>query len=137
VGVSSPPHDVLPGEGALTVTRDERPAVTVLRVLGDVDLATEEHLVASVRTELSNPSANRVLLDLSRVGFMSSSGIGYLLLLTTEARAQDVRFGIVSGMNRRITGPIAAMRLGRALNVHPSVEAATADGDGQVGGPPG
>lgn len=110
----------------MTVTREEHSGATVLRIRGDVDLATEERLVETVRAVMAEESPRRILLDLSDVGFMSSSGIGYLLVLTAEARAQGSRLGVVSGGNAYVTRPTEAMRLGRALQLYRSVEDALA-----------
>ncbi|MCW3011115.1 MAG: hypothetical protein JWO90_1519 [Solirubrobacterales bacterium] len=62
---------------------DRRDGETVVCVLGELDLTAKEELLSAVRDALSDIAP--VLLDLSRVEFMDSTGIRALNQLVREA----------------------------------------------------
>lgn len=64
--------------------------LTVVRVVGEVDLAVVEDLRAAVRPCFSVSDA--VEVNLSAVEFIDSSGLGALVQLMKEAERQDVSF---------------------------------------------
>ncbi len=53
----------------------------VMRVvlLGDVDLSTKPQIQAEISSLVSDPSVERIIVDLSGVTFLDSSGIGTLV----------------------------------------------------------
>ncbi len=57
---------------------------------GEVDIATVEEFLAEVRSAL-DAGATAVELDLSRVTFIDSSGLGALVRLRSEADDRGVR----------------------------------------------
>jgi anti-anti-sigma factor len=79
----------------IEITRESRGAWTLVRVKGDVDLATAPRL-----EELSESCSGPLALDLARVRFMDSSGLRALLHL------HEVREGFVivepSGVVKRL-----------------------------------
>lgn len=59
----------------------------VIEVSGEVDGATERQFVEQVVDAVSTTEAGRVVLDLSRVGFMDSSGLR--VVLSCKRRADE------------------------------------------------
>ena len=66
---------------------------TVVRAVGEVDLATSEDLAAAVRPCLSDGAS--IELDLSGVEFIDSSGLGTLVQLLKEATRSGASFVLV------------------------------------------
>jgi anti-anti-sigma factor len=65
-------------------TEDE----TVLLIAGEVDLSTTDQLAEAVRAELRDPPT-RLVLDLARMTFCDSIGLGTLIVLSRAARNQN------------------------------------------------
>lgn len=60
---------------------------------GELDLATAPRLAAA----LAGTHAPRVVLDLRRLTFVDSSGIGVIIKFQRYFAAEGVRFGVVKG----------------------------------------
>lgn len=60
----------------------------VITVRGDVDLETSDGLLAAVQHVLSDHPAAEVIVDLTAVGFLDSSGVRALLRARSEAVAR-------------------------------------------------
>jgi anti-anti-sigma factor len=78
----------------LTTTRDGD--VTTIAVAGELDLASVGPLRGAVETELDQPGCAAVLLDLSRLSFMDSTGSGAFVALRNRADAVEKRVRLVS-----------------------------------------
>jgi anti-sigma B factor antagonist len=81
-----------PPFGLRTATRGTRTTVTVA---GEVDLATAGRLEREMAQAIAAGSRT-LALDLSQVGFMSSSGLHVLISADNTLRAQGGRLFIVS-----------------------------------------
>ncbi len=85
------------GEAVETsIAVDEARRLATVTVSGDIDLATAAVVGTAVETALSTPGVTAVVVDLSGVGFLDSSGISELL--KGRRSADDV------GAAYRITG---------------------------------
>jgi anti-sigma B factor antagonist len=100
----------------------------VLEVSGEIDVYTapqlRERLIAMVED-----GARQVVVDLSRVEFLDSTGLGVLVGALKRLRGVNGDLSLVCAQERllkifRITG------LDRVFTIHASVDAATADGGG-------
>src|SRR5213592_4592547 len=100
----------------------------VLEVGGEIDVYTapqlREHLIALVEG-----GDRQVVVDLGRVEFLDSTGLGVLVGALKRLRGVDGELSLVCNQERllkifRITG------LDRVFTLYSSVEAATAGGDG-------
>jgi anti-sigma B factor antagonist len=98
----------------------------ILEVGGEIDVYTapklREQLIALV-----NAGQQHVVVDLSRVDFLDSTGLGVLVGADRRLRARDGSFDLVCPHERllkvfRITG------LDSRFDIHASVEEATAGG---------
>jgi anti-anti-sigma factor len=84
-------------EQSLTVTAlpSSVEGVLVLRVVGEVDLATVGHLRAQLRHYI--PSKYRgVVLDCTGVPFLAACGIGLLVEMAEQARAEGMTLRLVA-----------------------------------------
>jgi anti-sigma B factor antagonist len=86
----------------LTITRvvdDEgRPA---LQVVGAIDVQSRDELITAGQSQVASPSEDALVLDLSGVTFMDSTGIGALVELAREA-ADAHRDFIISRPSKRV-----------------------------------
>jgi anti-sigma B factor antagonist len=99
----------------------------VVAVSGEVDMATGPALRDNLLSVLADGTP-RIVLDLSGVTFMDSSGLGALLGSQRRARLLDgeIRLGAPSD---RVLEILRLTNLDRVFDVHPTVAAATgADG---------
>jgi anti-anti-sigma factor len=83
---------VRPGRGNLcceVVARE--PDGCLLRVTGEVDIATAPRLAGFLSAELAGTApGTRVRLDLGRVGFFSAAGVRAVVAALDQARCRDV-----------------------------------------------
>jgi anti-sigma B factor antagonist len=78
------------------VTADDRGASVHLRLSGELDIST----APKVEDELARVEPNRpetIVLDLSNLAFMDSTGLRLLIAADTRARQQGRRLVIVKG----------------------------------------
>lgn len=83
--------------------------VVVLRLRGELDLATERALKDLLDTAVA-PPATTVLVDLSRVSFIDASSVGQIVVTWHEARERGVYFG-VEGLARQPARVFSVLRL--------------------------
>ena len=104
---------------------------TVLEVGGEVDVYTAPRLRERL-VELVDGGARKVVVDLGRVDFLDSTGLGVLVGALKRLRAADGSFGLVCAKEPllkifRITA------LDQVFPIYPSVDAATGAADGGEG----
>ena len=66
----------------------------VLNVSGSVDLSSQGALLAKGQEVLGRSGVTGVVLDLSEVGFLDSTGLGALVELSRDAEDQEIDFAI-------------------------------------------
>jgi anti-anti-sigma factor len=70
--------------------------VICLDVSGDVDMASSAALDTAIREALTAPGVNRVLVDLSKVTFLDSTGINTLVQDHQRAGDQNINLQVVN-----------------------------------------
>jgi len=98
--------------------------VAILSVAGEVDLATVGGLRQAVSDLLAQRPA-RLVLDLSEVSFIDSTGLGVLIGARKRAIRAGVSLGVVCS-NTRILRIFAITGLRQALDVHDTLASAVA-----------
>ncbi|MBN9096583.1 MULTISPECIES: STAS domain-containing protein [unclassified Pseudonocardia] len=118
----------------MIVTTSRVGAVAVVTVSGELDLHTARDLMTSVDDVLTEPGLGGVVIDLTGVSFLGSSGLGTLAELATRAPASrrpdesPVPVRLVSAPdNRAVIRPWETMNLQQILPLHADVAAALAD----------
>jgi anti-sigma B factor antagonist len=86
----------------LSIATSRQDEVLTLSVVGDVDLATGQQLEREITQALSAADPGSVVVDLSGVGFLDSSGIS---VLVKGRRLADGR-----GVQYRVTGASGTIR---------------------------
>lgn len=98
---------------------------SVLDVRGEVDLSWSQEVRRAVLDVLSN--AKSLVVDLSQVSYIDSSGIAALVEGFQMARARGVRFGLVAP-SAEVTSVLELARLDRVFPIYPDLAAAQAAG---------
>ena len=103
-----------------TVTK-EVDGVTVLSLAGRVTLGEECSQLRSTMKELLRQGKKRLVLDLSRVTYMDSAGLGTLVAAYTSTRNEggDVRLASITG---RFNELLNITKLVTIFSIHGSVE---------------
>jgi anti-sigma B factor antagonist len=102
------------------VTEPLEPGILVVRLSGEIDIATTEFAAEAIRAAIA-PPARLVLIDMSAVTFCSSAGLGNLV----EARQLASQHGIdlaLIGVGRPVDRPLTITGLGREFRFFASVE---------------
>ena len=118
------PTEETPDDISLTVTAAEGGAWAIVSVRGEIDVSTAGSLEEAVRSCLA--SSGRVIIDLSGVRFMDSTGLNVLI------RAQSSGVDSASGVLRhaavpdRVSKLLRLTQLDSVFAVYPTVTAAEA-----------
>jgi anti-sigma B factor antagonist len=70
--------------------------VICLDVSGEVDMASSEALNKAIRAALTAPGVKRLVVDLSKVTFLDSTGINTLVQGRERAGEQDITLKVVN-----------------------------------------
>ncbi|MFB7576782.1 STAS domain-containing protein [Streptomyces sp. NPDC056165] len=99
---------------------------TVVEIGGDVDVATVPHIREYVAHRIMAEGRHRLIIDLTRVRFIDSTGLGTLVAIRKwiQARAGDLRLVLTNPDVLRIFR-ITSLR--RVFPIHESVETALSD----------
>lgn len=83
---------------SLDVTTEARDGITLVVLSGELDIYT----VSTFRSDLEtlDPAASSLVLDLSDVTLLDSSGLGALVSLLNRARAGDGQLGLICPQRR-------------------------------------
>ncbi len=87
-----------------TFSADSEKTLGVLRVRvsGELDLSSEPVVVEIVRAKLQDPTLQRVVIDVTDVTFIDSSGLRALLRCRDEAARHDLPFALRLGGNIQV-----------------------------------
>ncbi len=104
----------LPSAPSFAVAAQRVRDQTRLRVSGDIDMDTAPQLEDAVVAELRDHAPDRLVLDLSGVRFLDSSGVRALVFALNHAAAHDCGFGLADlpyGVRRvlEITGVLSVI----------------------------
>jgi anti-anti-sigma factor len=106
---------------SLRGTREVRDSYQLFRLTGLLD-AFSEPTFRKVIGKCIEEGPNQVILDLSQIDFVDSSGLGALVQLAKQAQSAGGSSQIVT--NARVTQTVKLVRLEQFLSLRPSVEAA-------------
>jgi anti-sigma B factor antagonist len=80
--------------------RNIEPDITVLELAGRLALDRECQRIETRVEELAKKSAHRVILDITRVDYIDSAGIGLLAVATGKMKAAGGKLAVVVGPGR-------------------------------------
>ena len=110
----------------MTIERDDRGGCLVLVVHGEVDLSTGGRLMEAGSAALREAAGAPVVLDLTGVDFLSSSGLGLLVALHDDGRELGAPLRVVVDPARPVIRPIRTMGLDEVLALYGTVDEAVA-----------
>jgi anti-sigma B factor antagonist len=99
-------------------TEQLEPGVLLVRLTGELDIATTELAAEAIRAAVA-PPARLVLIDVSAVTFCSSAGLGNLLEARRLAGAHGIELAVV-GAGRPIARPLTVTGLGTRFRIFAS-----------------
>lgn len=108
----------------LSVSRQSVDGVPVVAVSGEVDVYSAPALKESL-TDLLHSGVNTVVVDLSHVAFLDSTGLGALVEARTATTEAGGTLPLVCGQER-ILKLFAITGLDSVFAIHPTVDAAVA-----------
>jgi anti-sigma B factor antagonist len=117
------------------LSTSELGTATVVAVSGELDLHSAPELMTVLDERMRDPDTELVVVDLTDVGFLGSSGLGVLANLATRATVPTTprqgggrppaRLRVVAPPDHRaVTRPWAAMTLQDILPLYPTVGSA-------------
>ncbi len=106
---------------SLRGTREVRNNYQLFRLTGLLD-AFSEATFRKVLSKCIEEGPKHIVLDLSQIDFVDSSGLGALVQLVKKAQSLEGTLQIVS--NARVTQTVKLVRLEKFLSLQPSVDEA-------------
>jgi anti-sigma B factor antagonist len=103
-------------ESPLTITVEAQGNEVVMRVTGEIDLVTGERWRDALQSVVADATAQRLVVDLSDVSFISSEGIGTLVVTQQKLAAQGGRLDVVAS-KRSVIRPIELLGLATLFNL--------------------
>jgi len=101
------------------VTEELEPGVLLVRLSGEIDIATTEFAAESIHAAVA-PPARLVLIDVSAVTFCSSAGLGNLVEARNLAGQHNITLALV-GVGRPVDRPLAITGLGGQFRIFSTV----------------
>ncbi len=105
---------------SVTAYEESSPAATVLVPIGDVDLASAEHLRGLLLPAIERGTT---VLDMTGVEFCDSSGLRVLMEADRKARAHGTSFRL-AGPTAPVERLLGLTRAHEVLSVYPDLESA-------------
>ncbi|MEU4193179.1 STAS domain-containing protein [Kribbella sp. NPDC026611] len=107
------------------VTEELEPGVLLVRLSGEIDIATSDSAAAAIRAAVAPPT-RLVLIELSAVTFCSSAGLGNLVEARNLAGRHNITLALV-GVGRPVDRPLSVTGLGGQFRIYSTIQQALAD----------
>ena len=102
------------------VSSEKRAEATVLTPRGDIDMSCSPHFREALRqAQESRPT--RLVVDMSGVGYMDSSGLATLVEAMKMTRSGGTKL-VLSGLSDRVKAIFEIARLEKYFTITPSVD---------------
>jgi anti-sigma B factor antagonist len=108
----------------LQIETVKSPEETLVRCSGRINSATAGDLQSAVRSLI--PHTKRVVLDLTDVSYMDSSGLGTIVGLYLTARRQECQLKLIN-LNQRVKELFRLTKLGAVFEGHEDMLGMTPD----------
>lgn len=92
----------------------------VLSIVGEIDMVTTPELRSALVTGLEQ-DVSALIVDLSQVGFLGSSGLAVLVEMHDAAAERNIPLRLV-GRSREVMRPLEATGLTELFDVHPDLD---------------
>jgi anti-sigma B factor antagonist len=104
-----------------TSVRDDD--LAVIRLTGEFDLATSDRLRDALLGQLDHGHPRNLVLDMSEVTFLDSTGLGVFMAAQQLAKRNEVQF-VLAGSSERVRRLLEITQLDGVLAMQPTVEEA-------------
>ncbi|MBW3622887.1 MAG: STAS domain-containing protein [Armatimonadetes bacterium] len=104
----------------IRVHSGELQGVPLLEISGDIDLSTLPHLQRALEGAL-NKKPQRLIIDLRKVSFVDSSGVGALIGAKKKLMTRHGELYIICGEDH-VRRKLGLMRLGNIMRLHSTPE---------------
>ncbi len=94
------------------------PGSTVLSLAGDLDVASASTMCAAGLAALAQPNCSTLILDVTALGLIDSTGIGSLVELHNHAEEHG-QCMVLRGLSKNLTRVLAIAGLESLFNVDP------------------
>jgi anti-sigma B factor antagonist len=101
------------------------PDIVVVRLLGNITVGSEGHLLEPYLKDLLAQGARKVIFDLSGVDHLDSSGVELIFACSSAIRAANGQLRL-AGATKRVLRLFTITRLDSVLSFSPTVEEASA-----------
>lgn len=108
----------------MNINIQPRDEIQIVQISGELSGADQSHFVERV-TNLLNERGTKLIIDLSGVSMMNSSGLGELVRVTAQANTQECQL-VLAAPSPFVEGVLQTTRLDRFFDVAPTVDAAIA-----------
>ncbi len=108
---------------SLRGNREVKANCQIFHLIGQLDAFSEGAFSKEVEASIKKPS--NIILDLSKIDFIDSSGIGAMVKVAKKIKEAGGTLQIVA--NQRVTQTVKLVRLEKFLALQPSMEAAIAN----------
>ena len=105
-----------------TQVRPVSPVASVIDIFGEINAFAEQELNDAYNAA-SRPGVQSIILNMSGLEYMNSSGIGLLVTLLIRANRQKQRL-LVFGLNEHYQQIFELTRLNDAIQIYPTEEEA-------------
>jgi anti-anti-sigma factor len=105
----------------IRVNTGDLQGVPLMEVTGDIDLSTLPHLQRAIENTLNKNSGSRLVIDLRRVSFIDSSGVGALIGAKKRLMTRHGELYIICG-DDHVRRKLGLMRLGNIMRLHSTPE---------------
>lgn len=116
MGYQEPDDEPLVDVDLLQISSRRLPTAVIVTASGEIDLATADRLAAVLQAELDN-RPGVVVIDLTRVQFLGSSGLSVLAATDHAASTSGQVVRIVTGEQHPVVRPLAVSGLARHLRL--------------------
>ena len=99
-----------------STTVERRDSAAIVRLEGDLDIATETQAKAELQRAMGSGTAGVLIADLRGLRFLDSTGVRVLLETDIRAREHGLRFGVVRGEGM-VARLLAMTRIGERFPV--------------------
>jgi anti-anti-sigma factor len=110
----------------IRVNTGELQGVPLMEVVGDIDLSTLPQLQRAIDNLFNSKNSMRLIIDLRRVTFIDSSGVGALIGAKKRLMTRHGELYVICG-NDHVRKKLGLMRLGNIMRLHSTPEEVTSD----------
>jgi anti-sigma B factor antagonist len=122
-------HDENPGDvPPLQIATGQHGASLVVTVHGELDVATGPRLRTALGEALDRPDPGAVIVDLTGVTFLGSTGIAVLVDADWQAKQRNATLRVVVDRTPAVIRPLQATGVDNLLDTYPDLESALRGG---------